>query len=263
MLNHRILSSLTLAFALVSLVLFVDTAHSQTPGKTFRVGVLINRAIPNPQTDSLREGLAQWGYVEGTNIVFKMRAAEGQLDRLPGFAADRVSQGVDVIVTYGGPPTAAAHKATTTIPIVFTLVADPVAIGVAATLARPGGNLTGVTTHDANLPAQQMALVVLDVPAVIAMAKTVAEVATARRLPSMVWGGEGASGAVMSYGTSLVATYPRMPIFVDQILKGGKPAETAIEVVAQHQLVVHLKTARELGLTVPAELLKRVDRVME
>ncbi len=343
MLNHRIISSLTLAFALVSLVLFVDTAHSQTqpqtqpqtPKKVYRVGVLINRAVPNPQTDSLRAGLTQLGYVEGTNIVFEVRAAEGQLDRLPGFADELVSKSVDVIVSYGGPPTAAARNATKTIPIVFTLVADPVAIGVAATLTRPGGNLTGVTTGDANLPAQQMALlkqlmpslarvailtdadipgadasgwapidrsnaaaaraagmtpqmlkvrgpkpdletaftamtsddaqalVVLEVPAVFAIAKNVAELATASRLPTMVWGGEGASGAVMSYGTSLVATYPRLPEYVDRILKGAKPADTPIEVVAKHQLVINLKTARELGLNVPTELLKRADRVIE
>jgi putative tryptophan/tyrosine transport system substrate-binding protein len=104
---------------------------------------------------------------------------------------------------------------------------------------------------------------VLEVPAVFAIAKTVAEGATARRLPTMVWGGEGGAGAVVSYGTSLVATYPRMPGYVDQILKGGKPAEMAIEVVAKHQLVINLKTARELGLSVPTELLKRADRVVE
>jgi putative tryptophan/tyrosine transport system substrate-binding protein len=349
MLRHRYLSSLTLATALLSLVFFVNVAHAQTqaeiqaqtsaptpsPGKTYRVGVLINRALPNPQTDSLRAGMAQLGYVEGTHVVYEIRAADGQLDRLPGLAAELVSQGVDVIVTYCGPPTAAARNATKTIPIVFTLVADPVAIGVAATLARPGGNLTGVTTSDADLPALQMALlkqlmpslarvailtdadipgadasgwapidrsnaaaaraagmtpqllkvrgpqpdldtaftamtsdaaqalVVLEVPAVFAMAKTVAEGATARRLPTMVWGGEGGAGAVMSYGTSLVATYPRMAVYVDRILQGAKPADTAIEVVAKHQLVINLKTARELGLTVPTELLKRADRVVE
>src|SRR3954468_16195700 len=100
----------------------------------------------------------QLDYSEGTNVSFEMRPAEGQLGRLPGFAAELVSMGVDVIVSYGGPPTNAARKATTTIPIVFTLVADPVAIGAAATLERPGGNLTGVTTNDPELPVRQMAL---------------------------------------------------------------------------------------------------------
>ena len=79
----------------------------------------------------------------------------------------------------------------------------------------------------------------------------------------MLWGGEGNAGAVMSYGTSLTATYPRVPVYVDRILKGAKPAETAIELLAKHQLVVNLKTARELGLTIPPELLKRADRVVE
>ena len=310
-------------------------SHAQTTGKVYRVGVLVNRASPSPQTDSLRAGLAQLGYVEGTHVVYDIRAAEGQLDRLPGFAAELVSKGVDVLVTYGGPPTDAARKATQTIPIVFTLVADPVAIGAAATLERPGANLTGVTTSDPELPVRHMALlkemmpklarvailtdadipgadasglapidranaaaaraagltpqvlkvrspkpdfdaafkamasegaealVVLEVPAVFAIAKTVAELAAAHRMPTMLWGGEGNAGAVMSYGTSLTATYPRVPVYVDRILKGAKPAETAIELLAKHQLVVNLKTARELGLTIPPELLKRADRVVE
>jgi len=92
MLHRRLLFSLTLAFALVSLVFFVGTAHSQTTGKIYRAGVLINRAIPNPQTDSWLAGLARRGYVEGTNVDFETRAAEGQVDRLPGFAAELVAR---------------------------------------------------------------------------------------------------------------------------------------------------------------------------
>jgi putative ABC transport system substrate-binding protein len=248
--------------------------HAQQAGKVYRVGVLLNRNNPSPETESLRTGFTQLGYVEGTNVVYEVRAAEGQLDRLPGFAAELVSKGVDVIVSYGGPPTNAARKATTTIPIVFTLVADPVAIGAAATLERPGGNLTGVTNNDPELPVRHMALlkemipklarvaifsdadipgadanglapidrtnvaaaraagltpqllklrgpkpdfdaafkamasegagalVVLEVPAVFAIPKTVAELATARRIPTMLWGGQADAGGLMSYGTS-------------------------------------------------------------
>jgi putative tryptophan/tyrosine transport system substrate-binding protein len=104
---------------------------------------------------------------------------------------------------------------------------------------------------------------VLEVPAVFAVAKTVAQLATARRLPTIFWGGEGDSGGLMAYGTSLLATYPRVPVYVDRLLKGAKPADTAIEFFAKHELVINLKTARELGLAVPAELLKRADRVIE
>jgi putative tryptophan/tyrosine transport system substrate-binding protein len=309
--------------------------HAQQAGKVYRVGVLLNRNNPSPETESLRTGLTQLGYFEGTNVVYEVRAAEGQLDRLPGFAVELVSRGVDVIVSYGGPPTNAARKATTTIPIVFTLVADQVAIGAAATLERPGGNLTGVTNNDPELPVRHMALlkemipklarvaifsdadipgadanglapidranvaaasaaglkpqvlklrgpkpdfdaafkamanegaealVVLEVPAVFAISKTVAELATARRIPTMLWGGQADAGGLMSYGTSYTSTYPRVPVYVDRILKGAKPADTAIEVFSKHQLVINLKTARELGVTVPAEMLKHADRVIE
>jgi putative ABC transport system substrate-binding protein len=295
----------------------------------------LNRKNPSPETDALRTGLTQLGYTEGIDLVYEVRPAEGQLDRLPGFAAELVSKGVDVIVTFGGPPTNAARKATTTIPIVFALVADPVAIGAAATLERPGGNLTGVTNNDPELPVRQMALlkelfpklarvaifsdadipgadatglapidrtnaaaaraagltpqvlklrgpkpdfdaaftamasegaealVALEVPAVFAIAKTVAELATARRIPTMLWGGQGDAGGLMSYGTSYTSTYPRLPVYVDRILKGAKPADMAVEVFSKHQLVINLKTARELGVTVPAELLKRADHVIE
>ena len=146
------------AASAAGLALTWGALQAQQAGKVYRVGVLLNRNNPSPETESLRTGLTQLGYVEGTNVVYEVRAAEGQLDRLPGFAAELVSKGVDVIVSYGGPPTNAARKATTTIPIVFTLVADPVAIGAAATLQRPGGNLTGVTNNDPELPVRHMAL---------------------------------------------------------------------------------------------------------
>jgi putative tryptophan/tyrosine transport system substrate-binding protein len=323
------------AATVTGLALGCGVSRAQQASKIYRIGVLLNRKNPSPETDALRAGLTQLGYVEGTNVVYEVRPAEGQLDRLPGFAAELVSKGVDIIVSYGGPPTNAARKATTTIPIVFTLVADPVAIGAAATLERPGGNLTGVTNHDPELPVRQMALlkelnpnlarvaiisdadipgadasglapidrenataaraagltpqvlklrgpnpdfdaafkamasagaealVALEVPAVFAIPKTVAELATARRIPTMLWGGQGDSGGLMSYGTSYMSTYPRVPVYVDRILKGAKPADTAIEVFSKHQLVINLKTARALSLTVPPDLLKRADRVIE
>ena len=323
------------AASAAGLILTRSVLQAQQAGKIYRIGVLLNRKSPGPETDSLRTGLTQLGYIERTNVVYEVRPAEGQLDRLPGFAAELVSMGVDVIVSYGGPPTNSARKATTAIPIVFTLVADPVAIGAAAILERPGGNLTGVTTNDPELPVRQMALlkemipklarvaifsdadipgadgsglapidrtnaaaaravgltpqvlklrgpkpdfdaafkamasedaealVALEVPSIFAIAQTVAELAIARRIPTMLWGGQGKAGGLISYGTSYTETYPRVPVYVDRILKGAKPAETAIEVFSNHQLVINLKTARELGLTVSANLLSRADRVIE
>jgi len=317
-----------------------DPSFAQQAARIHRVGVLVNQGAqvngkPNPQFEALRTGMAQLGYVEGTDVVYEPRFPEGQLDRLPGFAAELLALDVDVIVTFGGPPTNAARKATTTIPIVAALVADPVAIGVAATLARPGGNITGVTTHDAELATRHMellkallptlrrvailsdpsipgadasglapieranvaaaraaglvpqmvkvsapapdldgafkamadegaeALVVLEVPSVFNIAKKVATMAAAQRLPTIVWGGQADAGSLVSYGTSFVASYPRVAIAVDKLLKGAKPADTAIEVVAKRELVIDTKTARALGVTVPTGLLARADRVIE
>jgi putative tryptophan/tyrosine transport system substrate-binding protein len=338
--RRNILRGAAVSAAALTLILTLGVSHAQQPGRIHRVGVLVNGAAvvngkPNAQVEALRSGLAQLGYVEGASIVYEPRFPEGQLDRLPGFAAELVAMNVDVIVTFGGPPTNAARKATTTIPIVAALVADPVAIGVAATLERPGGNITGVTNHDAELAARQMgllkellptltrvailsdpnipgadasglapieranvaaaraaglvpqilkvsgpkpdldgafkamarehaeALVVLEVPSVFNIARNVAEMAAAQRVPMMVWGGQADAGSLVSYGTSFVATYPRVPVVVDRILKGAKPASTAIEVVSKRELVIDARTARALGVTVPAALLGRADRVIE
>jgi putative ABC transport system substrate-binding protein len=315
-------------------------SHAQQSGKVYRIGVLVNHGATvganlNPEVESLQLGMKQLGYVEGANVVFEMRFAEGQFERMAGFAAELAAMGVDLIVSFGGPATIAARNATTTIPIVFALVADPVAIGVAATLERPGKNLTGVTNNDTELAVRQIgmlkevlpilarvailsdpnipgadasglvpleranvaaaraagliphvvkvsspkpdldaafksmvsagaeAVVVLEVPSVITIPKVVAEVATAHRIPSMLWGGQGDAGSLMSYGTSFYAVYPSVPVYVDRVLKGAKPADTAIEVVSKRELVINIKTARELGVTVPAGLLKRADRVIE
>jgi len=323
------------AASATALALSLGVSHAQQTSKLYRIGVLANRKSSGPETETLRSGLTQLGYIEGSNIIYELRAAEGQLDRLPGFAAELVSMGVDVIASYGGPPTNAARQATTTIPIVFALVADPVAIGAAATLDRPGGNLTGVTNSDPELPVRQMALlkellpklarvailsdadipgadasglapidrsnaaaaraaglapqvlklrgpkpdfdaafkamasegaealVALEVPSIFAVAKTVAELATVHRIPTMLWGGQGDAGGLLSYGTSYISTFPRVPVYIDRILKGAKPADMRIEVFSKHQLVINLKTARELGVTVPDALLKRADRVIE
>ena len=320
--------------AALAATLAIGTAQAQQAAKVYRVGALFNR-VPGPDFDLLKKELARLGYVEGTNIVFEPRFAEGKLDRLPGFAAELVAMNVDVIATYGGPPMAAARKATTTIPIVSQLVADPVAIGAAATLLRPGANVTGVTNHDplraarqlailkevfpklsraaflsdadipgadasgfapierdniaaaaaANIRAQTLklrgptpdlaaafdsivsekvdALVVMEVPVTVLTRARIIELATARRIPTMFWGGVSDAGVLMSYGTSIADTYQRIPVVVDKILKGAKPADTPFEQVTRQEFIVNLKVARELGVTIPPEVLKRADRVIE
>jgi putative ABC transport system substrate-binding protein len=328
------------AASAVGLALAQGVSHAQQIVKVYRVGVLVNAGPnvdgkPNPQFEGLRKDLTQLGYVEGTNVVYEARFPEGQLERLPGFAVELVGKGVDVIATFGGPATNAARKASTTVPIVAALVADPVAIGVAATLKRPGGNITGATNNDPELASRQLdmlkalfpklarvailsdsdipgadasglapieranvaaahaaglvpqvlkvrgpkpdleaafkamvseaadVLVVLEVPATISDRKRVAELAAKHRLPTMFWGGASDSGGLLSFGTSFAANFPRLPIIIDRILKGAKPADTPFEVVSRRELAINLKTARELGLTIPAELLQRADRVIE
>ena len=334
--NTKRLALATLAVWATALTIGVSQAQqAQQAAKIFRVGVLQNR-VPGPEFELLKKELARLGYVEGTNIIFESRFAEGKLDRLPGFAAELVAMNVDVIATYGGPSTAAARKATTTIPIVAALVADPVGIGAAATLARPGGNVTGSTNHDSQRATRQLAIlkevfpklaraaflsdadipgadasgfapierdhiaaaaaamnirpqtlklrgptpdlavaldsvvsekadvmVVMEVPVTILTRGRIVEPATARRIPTMFWGGISDAGVLMSYGTTTNDNYPRMPLIVDKILRGAKPADTPFEVVTRQEFIINLKVARELGVTIPPEVLKRADRVIE
>jgi len=330
--NTRPFAAALFAFATA---LAGDVSQAQPAAKVYRVGALFNRGPNLDDIELLRQGLARLGYVEGTDIVIEARFAEGKLDRLPGFAAELVTMGVDVIAAYGGPPTRAARGATTTIPIVAALVADPVALGFAATLARPGGNVTGITNHDSELAIRQLrilkevfptlarvaflsdadipganasgfapiersniaaavamsitpqvlklrgpapdfvqafdaivaekaeVLVVLEVPVPFGNRERIAELAAARRIPTMFWGGASNAGGMMSYGTSFVDTYPRMPEFVDRILKGAKPADMPFDVITRREFVVNLKVARELGVTIPDAVLKRADRIIE
>jgi putative ABC transport system substrate-binding protein len=329
-------------FALAALMVFATAVTSgpcraQQAAKVYRVGALFNRA-PNQEDhdfELLRQGLARLGYVEGSNLVLEARFAEGKLDRLPGFATELVGLGVDVIAAYGGPPTRAARQASTSIPIVANLVADPVALGYAASLQHPGGNVTGITNHDPELAIRQLkilrevfpklervaflsdadipgadstgfapiersniaaattlkitpqvlklrgpspdfdaafsamaaqqaeVLVVLEVPVPFGHRKRIAEMAAARRMPTMFWGGASTAGGMMSYGTSFSDGYPLMPIVIDRILKGAKPADTPFVVVSRREFVVNRRIARELGVTIPDAMLKRADRIID
>ena len=325
------------AALLVLAIMVGATADAQQATRVYRVGALFNRA-PNQEdrdVEILKEGLARLGYVEGANLILEARFAEGNLDRLPGFARELINLGVDVIAAYGGPPTRAARTASTTIPIVANLVADPVALGYAVTLQRPGGNVTGITNHDPELAPLQLkilreifprlervaflsdadipgadstgfvpiersniaaatimnirpqvlklrgpspdftaafnamaaqsaqALVVLEVPVPFGNRTKIAEMAAARGMPTMFWGGASAAGGMMSYGTTFSDGYPLMPIVIDKVLKGASPATTPFEVITRRQFVVNLKVAKQLGVTIPDGVLKRADRIIQ
>jgi putative ABC transport system substrate-binding protein len=297
-----------------------------------RVGVILLGG-PGPSADALRQGFAQLGYAEGRNFTAEFRFARGQLDRAPELAAELVGLDVDVIVAVGAVGVEAARNATKTIPIVFSAVLDPIALGYANTLERPGGNITGITSFDPQQAAQQFeilkevnpklarvailsdqnipraadgwnpfekvndtaaralglqpqwlrvkgptpefqgafaamiteraeALLILEVPVNLRDLKSIAELAARHRLPTMFPGG-WANDGLITYGTSILQATPRIVGFVDKILKGAQAGELPIEVITRRELTFNLKTAREINVTIPPELLKRADRVVQ
>jgi putative ABC transport system substrate-binding protein len=277
------------------------------------------------------EGLAETGYVEGQNAAIEYRWAEGRYDRLPALAAELVKRRVDVIVTQGGiPATRAAKSATSTIPIVFAVGTDPVGDGLVASLARPGGNLTGVTFMMTELMPKRLELLSELVPeaGMIALLvnpnnedaertmRDVQEAARVKRVQLLILKagteseidaafayfaqlhasallvghdpfffsrreqlvalasrnavpaiyenrGYVAAGGLISYGTSLAAADRLVGIYVGKILKGAKPADLPVQQPTHFDLVVNLKTAEVLGLTVPPSILARATEVIE
>jgi putative ABC transport system substrate-binding protein len=305
-------------------------AEAQPAGKVPRIGVL--GSGPGATWDGFRQGLRELGYTEGRTILIEWRWTEGKAERAPELAADLVRLQPDVIVIASPQPTAAGKAATATIPIVFIAVADPVRAGLVATLARPGGNITGLATlvpegfsgkmiellkeavpqvsrvavlinptnviHEqivANeLPgtAERLRLTLLTVEArtpdalegafetavrsragaIIVLgdpltsvhrARTV-ELAAKHRLPAMYLFRESVeAGGLMAYGPNFVDLARRAATYVDKILKGAKPADLPVEQPTKFELVINLKTAKALGLTIPPSLLLRADQVIE
>jgi putative ABC transport system substrate-binding protein len=279
---------------------------------------------------AFHQGLSETGYVEGQNVVIEYRWAEGRYDRLPALAADLVARKVDLIAAFGGIPAALAAKcATSTIPIVFS-VGDPVDLGLVANLARPGGNLTGVSTMAPELSPKRLELLSELVPqaGVIALLVNPNNSNTARisgdmqeaarakgvrlhilkagseseidaafatlvqlHAGALVIGGDpffggqreqlvtlaarhgvpaiyqwrefAEAGGLISYGSSLAASFRQVGIYAGKILKGAKPADLPVEQPTTFELVVNLKTAKALGLTVPPSILARADEVIE
>ena len=307
-------------------------AEAQQPGKVYRIGVLEQGGLPgpNPVYEAFRQQLHQLGYIEGQNIVFEYRPAEGRAERLPDFAAELVRLKVDVIVAGGTLGPQAAKHATGTIPIVLAAAGDPVGTGLVASLAKPGGNVTGLSNHSAELTGKRLqltkevvpglsrvavlwnaanpiaelvfketeaaartlgvqiqslevrssddfenallaavngragALFVVDDPLVFRNRTRIAEFAARNRLPATAFYKQFAeAGGLMTFGASLADLYRRAAIFVDKILKGAKPADLPVEQPTKFELVINLKTAKALGLTIPPSLLQRADQVIE
>jgi putative tryptophan/tyrosine transport system substrate-binding protein len=284
-----------------------------------------------PYLAAFRQGLTETGYLEGQNVTIEYRWAEGHFDRLPPLAADLVRRKVDAIASTGAiAPALAAKRATSTIPIVFVIGSDPVTDGLVASLAQPGGNLTGFTLLSGELTPKRLELLSELVPqtGVIALLvnpnnpttervvrdvlkatqskglqlhaikvdtesdidvafTSLAElhaggllvggdpffdtrreqlVALAARhaVPAIYSGREfAAAGGLISYGTSRAAAYRQAGIYVGRVLKGAKPADLPVEQPTRFELVVNLKTARALGLTVPPSILSRATEVIE
>ncbi len=323
---------LAFALAVLSAPLFAASAQEYRPGKVPRIGLLNDQsvALAKTQLEPFYKGLRDLGWVEGQNFTFERRYGNGKNEALPDLAADLVRLRVNVIVTIGTPATRAAKNATETIPIVFARVGDPVGFGFVQSLARPGGNLTGVSILTVELGVKRLELLreaihgvtrvgVLWDPsfppaapelreiegaarslgieiqpsavqrpeefegALLAMKrqragavyvmggivfsehpKRLADLAAKIRLPLMAWRRELVeAGCLLSYGPNNPEMYRRAASYVDKVLKGAKPADLPVEQPTQLELVINLKTAKALGLTIPRSLLLRADQIIE
>jgi len=307
-------------------------AEAQPAGKVYRVGLLSMGTIdPDaPMWNGFIDSMREYGYIEGRNLVIRRGASgDGRPDRLPDFVAGFLRDGVDIIVTTSTRETQAAKQATSTVPIVMTLSPDPVAQGLVASLARPGGNVTGLTNlvpgisekyvellreivpsasrmlvvtgrrgpfpeirRDLELAAQTYGVTLsfagiqnsVDIDKAIAQAKKdgvggivvpldvitgihrehLAQIALQHRLPSIYWQRTYVeAGGLVSYGFSTFEVGRHAAVYVDKILKGAKPADLPVEQPTRFELVINLKTAKALGLTIPPSLLARADQVIE
>jgi len=316
-----------LIFALVAFAPL--DVNAQPPSKSTRLGLLglFTPELGSRSVAAVREGLNELGWYEGQNIRFEHRYASGKRDQLSALASELVQQNVDIIVAFGTDATRAARGATSSIPIVMAAVSDPVASGFVKSLARPGGNVTGLSLQMPDLVGKQLQLLkeiapktsrigvislgisarsmteaetaathhgmtlhrlnlreplTLDdltpqlrtarVDAVLGVANPVlddvririVEIVNAHRLPSVFnltyW---AEAGGLMSYSADLYALQRRAAVFVDRILKGTNPANLPIEQPTKFELVLNLKTAKAIGLTIPPSLLQRADRAID
>jgi putative tryptophan/tyrosine transport system substrate-binding protein len=309
-------------------------AGAQQASKVWRIG-LLDYGSSGPARlawwSAFQDKLRELGYVEGQNVVFQPRWANGQVSRLEGLATELVAAKVDVLVTAGNPAALAAKQATSSIPIVTANGPDPVELGLAASLARPGGNVTGVTSISSELSAKRLGMLKELIPHVSRMAALwdraargsalnvrdtevaarslgialqsvavradprdydtafvdmkrdgagavivvqssaffagyprISDLAIKHRLPSVGGSKEyPEAGGLISYGADYPDLFRRAAVFVDKILKGAKPADLPVEQPNKFELVINMKTAKALGLTIPPSLLQRADQVIE
>jgi putative ABC transport system substrate-binding protein len=304
--------------------------EAQQPKKVPRIGFLLQAAPTSPQVEAFRQGLREFGYIEGKNILIEYRHTEGKPDRLPDLAAELVRLKVDLIVVSGALATSAAKKATGEIPIVMAVAGDPVASGHVASLGRPGGNITGLTNLAPELGGKRLELLKEVIPGLSRVAvisdprnpvftlqvrevessaralklqlqimevrepndfdsafasaqkvhagavgtlasaflgahrEKLVNLAEKSRLPTMYHNsGFVEVGGLMSYGVNNFDLYRRAAVYVDKILKGAKPADLPVEQPTKFELVINLKTAKQIGLTIPPNVLARADRVIK
>jgi putative ABC transport system substrate-binding protein len=316
----------------VILATLAVVADAQQPKKVARIAFLfgLSPSVSRDRMEAFRQGLTELGYAEGKNIVIEYRWAAGKIERLPALMAELVRLNVDVIVTAGPSPTRSAKEATATIPIVMAWDYDPVGNGFVASLARPGGNITGLSTLAPEISGKQLELLKEILPklsrvavlgtstvpgnaealratelaaktltvrlqyldirdpqeiepafeaarggraeAVLALASRVlfsqrtqiANLAVKRRLPVVYGDREHVeAGGLMTYGVSINDLFRRAATYVDKILKGAEPAELPVEQPTRFELVINLKTAMQIGLTIPPHVLARADRVIK
>ena len=304
-------------------------AEAQQPKKLPLIGYLsTDTGRGSRNAEALGRGLKELSYVEGQNITIEYRSSEGNVDRLPGLAAELVRRKVDIIFAAGATAGRAAKKATSTIPIIFIGSPDPVAAGLVASLARPGGNVTGFSIGAPGLygkrleflketlprltrvgvlwnpavpfsalkemrgvgqemgvqiqslevrsandidsafaaatKAQADALVIAQLSPMTSNQKRTVELAAKRRLPAIYADTEWIHvGGLMSYGPSSTDLYRRAAIYVDKILNGRHPSDLPVEQPMKYELMINLKTAKALGLTIPPVVLMRAERVIK
>jgi putative ABC transport system substrate-binding protein len=316
---------------LVLLVGWAGIAEAQQAKKVPRVGCYMSGAAGlGPREEAFRQGLRELGYVEGQNIFIEWRFAAGQADQATAIFDELVRLNVDIIVTDGNRSTSAAKNATSTIPIVMAVSGDPLGAGLVKTLARPGGNITGLTLLSPELSGKRLELLKETMPKISRVAvlinpsnpgaalylketevaarslglqlqtlkaSTPTELANAlsgattgrahalitlpdamffssrvqvtnfaaqNRVPAMFPESEFVNdGGLMSYGPNLPELFRRASTYVDKILKGTKPADLPIEQPTKFELVINLKTAKQIGLTIPPNVLARADRVIK
>jgi putative ABC transport system substrate-binding protein len=321
-----VFATLVIAFVMCGVV-----AQAQQPKRVARIGYL---SVLSPTSDSarleaFRQGLRELGYVDGQSITIESQYAEGKLDRLPDLAGELVRLKVDVMVVGGSTATRAAKNVTKLIPIVMAHGSDPVELGFVASLARPGGNITGLTHLAPELGGKRLellkdiiaqlsrvavltdpgtqghgpqikelevaaralslqlrlaevrgpnelesafsamttgragAFISLQLPTLDRLRERIVELAAKNRLPAMYPNSEYVeTGGLMSYAADLVAMFRHSAVYVDKILKGTKPADLPVEQPKKFEFIVNLKAAKQIGLTIPPNVLARADRVI-